>query len=492
MKKTLALMLALASLCTAFAACSGGDSGNSVTSAEDSASENTADSSSESTAEADFYPDIEGVDLDGADFGMVYFSNLLNHNWLGIPTDMNPTEETGDILNDAVYSRNRDVEDMINIVINEYPTGGGQKGFNTALSQAVMAGEDVYDLGFQSIVGIIGLADGGLLRDINTIGVNTDAPWYDQKSVEEMTVAGRLFYANCDISFYDKLATIVTFFNKDIAEDYNMDDFYLKVADGEWTYDYMLKCAGQISSDVNGDGVMNMDDVYGILCQNDGSYYLLHSSGLKVSERQGDELRLAINDERFVTTLQEIFDLMSSELYLNTQKFGANLNTAIKLFIENRNLFMIRPIQSAFSMRDMEADFGIIPMPRFFEDDPDYHTPTNIYPGTIMCVPKNSKNEDYIGLVLDLLAAESHDKVMPVLYDVVLDSKLSRDDITAEMLDIVFENRMYDFGLIWDIGGLRTKIVTPAHLNVASELASITEKAEIELEELYDALSLVD
>jgi len=134
-----------------------------------------------------------------------------------------------------------------------------------------------------------------------------------------------------------------------------------------------------------------------------------------------------------VTTLQSVFDLMDSDLYINIHHYNMSISQAIKMFTEDRSLFLIRPIQSVFGMRDMEADFGIIPLPRYFESDENYYTPMNIYPGVIMCVPQNSKNTDYICTVIDLLAAESHENVMPVFYDMVLDSKLVRDEVTASI-----------------------------------------------------------
>jgi len=486
----LTAMLLLISMLASFAACASDDNTALDTSADTSAASETAETAP-SDNPADYYPDIEGMDLKGASFNMIYFSNELSHGWTGIPSDMNPAEETGDILNDAVYNRNRKVEDLVNIVISETPIKG-QPAVNEAINTAVMSGDDTYDLAFQSISAIIGLAENGLVRDMYKLGLNTDAPWYDAKSVEEFTISNKLFFVNCDISYIDKLSTIVTFFNKSIAENYNMDDFYKKVEDGEWTYDYMLECAEKISADVDGDGEMGANDTYGISCQTDGAYYLLHSSGLKFSEKTADGLRFTGEDEAFVTTLQNVFDLMDSDLYINIHHFNMSNADAIRMFTEDRSLFLIRPVQSVFGMRDMEADFGIIPVPRYFESDENYYTPMNIYPGVIMCIPQNSKNTDYIGTVVDLLAAEAHENVMPVFYDMVLDSKLVRDEVTAAMLDIAFDNRVYDLGFVWDIGGLRSLIGQHKTFNVASTVGSIVERAEIEIEELYDAMYLAE
>ncbi len=485
--RMIALFLLAATIAT-FAACSSDttDAGGTTTSASESTTIST-----DPTSPSDMRPDVDGLDLGGADFGMLYYSNLLTYSWTGIPTDMNPTEETGDILNDAVYNRNRSVEERVNIVINEYPQKGHQAVME-ALQQDVMSGDGVYDIAFQSIAEIAPLTSGGLIRDISATGAQVEAPWFDQKSVEELAVNGKLYFATTDISYLDKLATIVTFFNKSIAENYSMDDFYQKVSDGEWTYDYMLECAEQISADINGDGAMTKEDNYGILCQNDGQYYLLHSAGVKVGANNGGEMVFSMAEEKSINVLSDIFALMNSDLYFNCHTHGVDIAGAIKMFVENRGLFLIRPIQSVFSMREMEADFGIIPVPKYYEDDDEYHTPTNVYPGIIMCVPTNAKNTNYIGQLIDLLAYESSQTVMPVFYDMVLDSKLSRDDITSQMLDIVFDSRVYDLGFIWDIGGFRSFLGTASFNStesVASTIAGMEERAALEVQEMYEVLS---
>ncbi|MBQ8641134.1 MAG: extracellular solute-binding protein [Clostridia bacterium] len=492
MRKHITLLALLLALLTALPSCGSADTGETDAPAGETqpAAEDTT--AAEDTADTIPYPDVTGVDLGGVNFNMFYFSNELNHGWSGIPTDLNPTETTGDILNDAVYQRNRAAEEMINIVITEEAAAAGYDQLGKALQTSVMASDNLYDLAFPNIVGVIGLADGGLLRDIYTLDVDIDAPWYDQKSVSEMTISDKLFYVESDITYIDKLATIVTYFNKSITTDHGMDDFYQVVKEGAWTYDYMLEMAEQVTEDVDGSGTMDDKDAYGIACQNDGSYYLLHAAGQKIGDKSENGLRFAAGDERCVTALQDIFDLMASDHYFNAHKYNYGMAQIADMYIEDRALFLIRPLQTVFNLREMTADFGIIPMPKYYEDDDSYHSPMNIYPGIIMCVPRNAANTDYIGTVIDLLAAESNKTVMPSFYDMVLDTKLTRDEMSAAMLDIIFETRVYDLGLIWDFGGFRTAIVTPNHIEVASTVASVTTAAETQIAELYQTISEIE
>ena len=51
-------------------------------------------------------------------------------------------------------------------------------------------------------------------------------------------------------------------------------------------------------------------------------------------------------------------------------------------------------------------------------------------------------------------ACESSKTVIPVLYDKVLKGKNTRDDESAEMLDLIFDGIYYDPALIYSIGKL--------------------------------------
>ena len=61
---TLTALLALLTLASAFASCSGGDDTN----AQDTTASDTAVSETETTAEENPEPDVDGLNYDGADF----------------------------------------------------------------------------------------------------------------------------------------------------------------------------------------------------------------------------------------------------------------------------------------------------------------------------------------------------------------------------------------------------------------------------------------
>ena len=68
----------------------------------------------------------------------------------------------------------------------------------------------------------------------------------------------------------DEDSTEVIVYNTSYARDLQIGDLYSVVRDGKWTVDRMLDAAKLAVSDVNGDTVMDLEDSYGVLANNDG------------------------------------------------------------------------------------------------------------------------------------------------------------------------------------------------------------------------------
>jgi len=111
------------------------------------------------------------------------------------------------------------------------------------------------------------------------------------------------------------------------------------------------------------------------------------------------------------------------------------------MFINNQTLFFSSNIHSAVSLRSMETDFGIIPLPKYDENQSGYHT--YVYPPPVMIVPVTTVDLNRTGMILEALCYESTDTVLKAYYDDLLKTKISRDDESEGMLDIIFQNRIY-------------------------------------------------
>ena len=115
-------------------------------------------------------------------------------------------------------------------------------------------------------------------------------------------------------------------------------------------------------------------------------------------------------------------------------------------FQEDRALFADHTFYSTISLRDMVSDFGIVPFPKYTEDQQEYGVMVEAGSRT-MTVPANIANPDLSGAVLETLHFLSHRDVMPAYYEVTLKQKVSRDSLSAQMFDIIRDSICYDLGM---------------------------------------------
>jgi len=127
---------------------------------------------------------------------------------------------------------------------------------------------------------------------------------------------------------------------------------------------------------------------------------------------------------------------------------------ARRWFADDRILFYVGGVVAVTELRDMESPFGILPMPKYDEKQENYYSYVESS-GIIIGIPANADLE-FSGLVTEALAYESGSTLMPAFYDLCLTSKVLRDDESEGMLDIMFDNRVYDIGYIYQIGGLNS------------------------------------
>lgn len=428
----------------------------------------------EGESETDRIPyDTNGLNYGGYTFRVLNYSNVLDNGWSDIPNDLNVEAENGDLLNDSVYNRNKKVEDNLNIEISCRDLG--HNDLSNAISKSVMSGSDDFDAAFPRMYLFQQLANSELLLDLNSIDAfDFSQPWWNQNSVECLTILGKLYGVASDITFQDKLCTYVTFFNHQLAEDYGLGDLYSLVENNEWTLDKLLQLGENASHDIDNNGIYDQNDSYGLSCQNDGVYVLLHAANLRICKQDSDgNIVFALTEEKAVNTLQKIYSVvLDSRRYFNRQTFNLTLNDAVNMFNDNRTLFLIRPIQSLFLMRNMQSDFGILPLPKLDISQSGYGSAVNPYSATLLCIPLSVFDAERSAEILQYLAYESHYTVIGPLYETVLGTKLIRDESSVKMLDITFGSSIYDIGLIWDFAGIVETIMLNKDTNVASMLAA--------------------
>lgn len=477
-------------------ACAGGDTAD--TTAQTTAAETTTDAVSETESEYT----SPGVDYEGAVFTILDYDTDEYFWQAATYSDINAEEENGDPINDAQYKRNMAVEEELNITLETYPVGGVSRFDNAnELRRLILAGEDIVDAAFvfgREISNV--LSEPGYLMNFNDIStMNLDASWWDQNAIETLTFGSNLKAVTGDISLYTQFAPMLYFYNKNLAEQFGIDDCYDLVRQGEWTFDKVNEYCQLVSNDLDGNSVMDENDRYGIASQRPLLSDMLIASGVSYTSRDSEGgIELSLNNELTVNLVERFVPFLNNgdinniaDLY-NNKYSNPFYEMQLPMFTNNQILFNFNQILISFELRAMEADYGILPLPKYNVEQEDYITPMSMSWTTMLVIPATNSRLEETGVVLDCLGYYSQQMVTPEFIDTTIRHKSLRDEDSAEMLEIVLDKKVYDIAQIYNFGGIIdtvNKLATSNSTNFASVYQSVESAVKTQIEKTLELIA---
>ena len=163
----------------------------------------------------------------------------------------------------------------------------------------------------------------------------------------------------------------------------------------------------------------------------------------------------------------------------------------INIFTNGKTLFTLGGVYYGPSMRNTETDFGMLPMPKY-EEEQVYISATSPLFLSILTVPKNNTDNNALrGAFMELYSCMGRELIIPEFYDRLLDYKVARDDDSREMLDYIFGNTVYDIGGIFNLSNISFTLVDMMYTynrNIASVWEANESKTEEALEKLLSKL----
>jgi len=483
MKKIMVLLM----LTFIFVSC-----GEAVTEVADKSETSAVVTAAEETTERYTLPD---ADFDGED---VVFIVRGDTDIYWKEKDYYAEMENGEPFNDAVYTRNRKVEERYNVNIKEIRA---QDVYGESRKQ-ILADSVEFDMMSMHIQNSALLAQQGFLLDLYEVpNLQLDREWWDQRHNDDMNMYNKLFFSLGDINTIDNDATWVVLFNKDISENYGMADHYGLVNDKKWTLDVLHANCLNATADLNGDGVLTPEDQWGAVNQYECAYALAASAGIKsVKKTADDSFELDINTPYAVSVMEKIYAFMTdgnAQVKADDPAFSgkySNIWTEINVnsFLESRALYYISPMCTVPFFRGMEQNFGLVPLPMYEENQSSYNSPLQYNNATAISFPVASRDIERSSLIVEMMAAESADTIIKAYYDINLKTKLARDDESVAMLDLLFAERLYDIGIAFNwnnIQGFYQDVVRSASFNFASLYETKAEKTMSEMQKTIDLFS---
>jgi hypothetical protein len=282
-------------------------------------------------------------------------------------------------------------------------------------------------------------------------------------------------------------------FNKALAQNLGIEDLYALVKQGKWTFDKFEETAKMAKRDLNGDGVITADDQHGFLGATRSvqpAFWI--AGGAKTIDKDADDIPyLTALESKFIDVWFKMADMLvkNEAWFYNVPDPNLFPNPLWDtIFMDGRALFVTGSLTSARTFRDMEIDFGIIPYPKYNEQQEKYYSQLPWV--ETVSIPRYTADSDMerTSIILEALACESYRSVTPVYVDLVLRSKYTRDDESEEMIDIILNNRIFDWGdTIWT-PLLRDGIFPGIFIRQSDTVVSKLEKAQGNIQKTIDKM----
>ena len=405
-------------------------------------------------------------------------------------------EETGDDLVDAVYQRNALVEAHTGVDLNfvssvRTSNGADQQAETNQIRTWIQAGDTTYDAYLHvQHTGMPTLIEEGMFLNWNDVPyINIQNPWWYSNVQRDICFGDKIFCMTGDYNYKSFAYSECLIFNKTLCDELELEYPYQLVFDGKWTHDEFLKYIKASGKDLNGDGLIKVEDdrfgfagwhpevIPALFCGYGGETLKKDDNNLPV---------LNIDEEITYNVIDKMLEVFGDD-YAFSVTGAMGYSTEDRMFNEGRLMFNDSFLTGVPSTRGLEdIDVGFIPYPKLSADQENYYTRTANISG-LTYIPVTNNDLEKTGAVLETLAYYSTDTIMPAFFDTILAIKSTRDVESEQMIPIIrnssrFMDAVIGFGF--------TSIVMSNNGNTLSSMVAANEEAwQIKVDSLIETYS---
>jgi len=434
MKRLTLAILLFALLLSVFAACDSGKKPAEGTNAE-------------TDPVQDGYGDAlpEDLKFDGKEFLIeTYQGGNIGQGWACFFDVDEP--EAGNILEEAAYNRNVEVESRLDVEITcqeNWLWDGTSNGLVYVYSACGLAGKNKTQLYFlESFVSYEAFIIDELLTDIAALPhVDLNKEYYNKKANDVYYLKDNLYMFVSDITYACQNAVNVLVNNEMLVDlGYDANYIYDKVNDGTWTIDVVFDMIEGVASDLNTDGKLDYNDRLGFSGQPYAPCYFFPAAGLKGTYLTDEGFAFDYGTDYAVEVVDRIMDLVyHKDAWYD---YGEAWAHSFDAFWAGNALFM--GFASEIRMlNEIDFEFGILPYPKYSESQETYSTAAS---GGHAIVPGTIEDEEFVGAVIEAMASASHRHFVPAFYENFIKAGVIRDDASrANWAKMLNEWGSYEF-----------------------------------------------
>ncbi len=388
--------------------------------------------------------------------------------------EMKDEETSPLVLNENIIRRNELVESHLNVKLEVVYAANSNtsstENMQGRIDLDVKSGSGEYDLAMPYVptAANLTLSDSFALLNGQQY-IDLDAPCWDSNATKSLSINNKNYFLIGDANLLALACTHAIVFNKDIISSHGLEDPYTLVTNGEWTIDKLSEMAREVTADVDGTTGMSYTDTYGFLINSNFVTSMYIGSGRTLTGKDANDrpyIKLFDESVTAAATFSKIFELVNDQnatgqidnttgtYYTSATNAGLSVWTAATESVANKKaLFRAMSIIDILDLGNYECNFGIIPVPKFDTMQDDHYSLVSTLYASTFAIPATAPNIDMSAAVMQCLSEASTDTTKYAYMQTILKERKLQDYESEEMLEIIFANRVYDLGIVFNWGG---------------------------------------
>ncbi len=381
-------------------------------------------------------------------------------------------EITGDNVRDAIYDRNMQIEDRLNIDLQfvGVPAAyhGAREPFLKQIDAIYAAGTQDYD-----IIATYARTEGTLavqgylenLAKIENSYMNLDKPWWPQQLVETVSFGnGAYYFISGDMSTNVLQMMHLMFINKDMFSQLQIEVPYQTVRDGKWTVDKLIEITSDVYRDLDNDNQVSAGDRLGFCALSYVCDSFYPGSNMHyIDESETDMLVVSpdYTSKKMVKLVNKLGAWASTDSIwiTNGSLSGEDNNSATRGLFPKGNVlvWMEHACFAESSLLNVDFEYGLVPNPKYDEKQVNYYTgmgnPFSLY-GVFRDFDERDDRAATLSMftaIFECYASEAYRLTTPEIFEVNMQLKYSAGQDETDMFEYVRSGIVFDLGKIFSL-----------------------------------------
>jgi len=372
--------------------------------------------------------------------------------WSDVEMQEYEAEELNSVLvNDAIYKRNANVQEKLNIEFAWLSTPGNNNKtgeFVNYVANIYKGGDTPLDLISSYSRTTAMCAIEGYCADMADLPyLNFDMPWWPESLLDVVSIGDSIYFASGDASINVLHLMYAVYCNNDLLKNQQLESPIALVNSHEWTLDKLLQMTADAYEDLDASNKKDDGDFYGFVGANYGLDAFYTGSDLRLVEQDEDKL-LIISEDFFSDKAVDLCSklgawIKSDDCYIA----GTHQDT----FVSQRALF----IQDRCHLADrrlvgqVDFSYSILPTPLYNKDQENFISVVG-NPFSLYGIFSQSEDLDRAAAVLECWASEAYRTTTPAQFEMNMKLRYSETSDEADMYNIIRTTVCFDLGRLFN------------------------------------------